>query len=98
MGNNSSHIKFHKRTELREKQHLLFHDLSTDKINFNLFRIDMMKYYNQMDDTSFCCYHTLLKNGLITDKESALGSKYEFNLEAVALDPFPIDYFHVSKI
>lgn len=90
---NASHVRYHQLTELREKQHLLFHELSTDEINFDTFRTEMMKHYDQMDSSSWCHYRTLLKNGHITDKKSALSSKYEFNLEAISLDPFPIGYF-----
>jgi len=92
MGNSHNHIK------LREQQHILFYELTTDKINFNLFRINMIKLYNQMDPTLFLGYHTLLKNGFITNKESALRSKYEFNIEIVALDPFPIGHFQSTPV
>jgi len=88
---NSGFYKYHKSIELREKQHLLFYQLQAEEISLDVFRNMMMKYYAQMD-TSFLGYHTLLKNGLITDRKNALLSKYEFNLEAYTLDPFPIGY------
>lgn len=95
MGNSASHVKYHKLSKLREKQHELFFDLQAKAIDFPEFKSRMILTYDAMravDPGIHCYYETVLRNN-VRDAADALSRNNEFNADSFSVDPFPADHF-----